>query len=307
MSNITLKCGNKIYDGWSEISITKDMTSLADTFKFSIYKGVDVQIKEGDFVQVLKDDKVFLTGYIDVYEISIERERSPLTLSGRSKSSDVIDCNIETLKQYNQLPPLQIIRDIIGNFDITVTSDVENLGLETFDTKVGETFFNAINRLCKQANIIPISDANGNIRLTKNNKKHSGITLRDTDLTSIKYTSDFSKRFKTYRYKKESVIADVKDHVEVDNEVKRYRPFVDTNTENKSNADMAKWKKNNDKANSQQLDITIYDWNLEINQLVTIDSELIKNDFLIKEITYERSKNGTISKLTLVEKDLFDV
>lgn len=304
---IELKINNLKYSGWEDISISKDIMSIADTFNLTIENGTTLNVSEGDYIQILDDNSVILSGYVDIYDISIEDNKSPLRLTGRSKSGDLVDCMIENYKQYSQQTPLSIIRDIISAFDITVSSNITLPVVSTFETKVGETFFNAINRLCKQTNILPISSTNGNLLLTKNTLQASSIVLRDKDLKSIKFRSDISNQYSKYVYKKEAMASDVSDGTSNNLFVTRYRPFVGVNTDNKTNLDMAQWKKNNSNANSIQLEISVTGWDLEINKIVTIESQIIKNSYLIKSITYLKGDNGKISNITLVDKGLFNV
>ncbi len=304
---IVLKVNKNKYSGWEDISITKDMTSIADTFKLSIEKGSALNVSEGDLIEIIDDDNTILKGYIEIYDISIEENKSPLILTGRSKAGDLVDCMIENYKQYNRLTPLNIISDIISDFDMSVSTNISLSTVDVFETKVGETFFNAINRLCKQTNILPISANNGDLLLTKNNKTTVSNTLKDKDLKAIKFKSDTTNQFSKYTYKKEAIVVDISDGSVSNSNMNRYRPFVGVNTDNKTNIDMANWKKNNADANSTQLEITVTGWDYEINNIVKIDSQIIKNSYLIKSINYTKGNNGKISNITLVDKGLFDV
>lgn len=304
---IQLKVGNKLYSGWENISITKDMLSIAHTFQLSIEKGSSVGISEGDFVQILDDNKFIVSGYIDIYDIEIQDSKSPLILTGRSKACDLVDCMVENFKKYTNLNALKILQDIIVDFDISVSTTLSLDPVDVFETKVGETFFNAINRLCKQTNLLPISDSKGNLVLIKNQNKAIIRTLKDQDLKKIKFVSNNTNQFSKYSYKKEAIVVDVTDaHVDNKN-IKRYRPFVGTNGENKTNLDMSNWKKDNAEANGIQLDITVDNWDYDINTIIGIDSQLIKNSYLIKSISFIKGNNGKVSNLVLVDKRLFNV
>jgi len=68
---------------------------------------------------------------------------------------------------------------------------------------------------------------------------------------------------------------------------------------------MAIWKQNNDISRSIFLSGSLLGWNEEINTIITLDTELVKNSFLIKDIEYTKSDNGTISNINFVDKNLF--
>ena len=304
---IELQVNDKKYQGWENITINKSMLSISDTFSMNIYNGIDINIVGGDSVKILVDDKVFLSGFVDSLKLGISDTKKPLSVSGRSKSSDLIDCNIFENKQYNIQNAKVIISDLVKPFGITVSSSLNLEPLEVFDTKVGETYFNAINRLCKQNNILPISDKNGNIKLVKNQLIENEKVLKDSDFKELEFNQNFTNRFSEYTYKKEGIVVDVSDGKTTDTDIKRFRPFVGINTEDKTNKDLANWKKNNDISKSINLTAIVTGWDLEINTIVRLDTEIVKNSYLVKDIEYSKSDSGTISKLTLVDKGLFNV
>lgn len=307
MIELQLESAGKRYKGWENITITKSMDSIADTFSMEIFTDGDKVIIDDDKpLKIIVDGKTFFTGYLDDPILSITEVKKPLSINGRSKAGDLIDCNILDNKQYNKQNIKQIISDLIKSFNITVSTTLTLTPLDVFDTQVGETYFNAINRLCKQTNTLPISDNNGNIEIVKNQNNKTDIVLRDSDFKSLTFPRSLSNRFSEYVYKKEGIVTDVTDGKVTDDSVGRFRPFVGINTEDKDNKDLAQWKKNNNKAKEVQLNGVIVGWDLEINTIVEIDTEFVKNSFLIKDIVYSKGNNGTISSVTFVSKDLYN-
>ncbi len=304
---LQLKVGNKKYSGWENIVIVKSMDSMAHNFAMDICKSTGIDIKDDDIVQILKDDEVFLTGYIDGITIRISDTKQPMQITGRSKTADLIDCNIEVNKQYNKQNIKQIISDLIKPFNISVSSSLALKPLEIFNTKVGETYFDAINRLCKQTNTLPVSDNFGNIEIIKNQKIKISRVMKDGDFKEVNYPKKLDKRFSSYTYKKEDIDTDVTDGVVKDDTVKRYRPFVEVNTDDKDNADLAKWEKNKNKAEEANITAIIKDWDIEINTIIKLETSVVNNSFLVKDIIYTKNENGTVCDLTLIDKDLFNV
>lgn len=304
---IELKVANRKYTGWENVIIVKSMDSIAHNFSMDIYNGDQISIGDDDLIQILVEDKVFFTGYIDEMILGISDTKKPLSISGRSKAGDLIDCNIETNKQYNKQNIKQIINDLVSPFNITVSSNLELEPLEVFVTKVGETYFNAINRLCKQTNTLPISDNYGNIEIIKNQQTKSSIILKDQDFKELNYPKVLSDRFSKYTYKKEGIVTDVTDGSINDDTVQRYRPFVAVNTEDKNNEDLAKWQKNHNKANEVNLTAVIIGWDLQVNTIVKLETSLVNNSYLLKDIIFKKGNSGTTSDLTLVSKDLYNI
>lgn len=299
---VSIKANGKIYKGWENISISKNIQSMANSFSMSIKQGT-FEIDENTLITILKDNKPFLVGYCDNINITISDTKMPMSINGRSKSKDLIDCNISENKQYLNLNAVQIINDLTRNFNIKTTSNIFLEKLSNFNTEVGETYFNAINRLCKQLNILPVSLSNGDLLLTKNKNIVSGPILKK--FKSLTFDRNFQDRYSEYIYKKESIVVDVTDGIIKDSDIIRYRPFVAVNTEDKNNIDLAKWKKNNDISNSIVLNGEVVGWDLEINTIVKIETEIVNGYFLISSIEYEKGENGTISKVKFIDRNLF--
>jgi len=305
--NVYLQVKNKKYVGWEKIGINKSMMTICDSLSMSLDDSVGIDITSDDLLQVYKDDKIFFTGYLDSYEHETQAKIKPLKITARSKTMDLVDCSIYENKEYTKLTALQIVKKLIEPFDISVSSNLKLETIETFSTKVGETYFNAINRLCKQVNILPVSDERGNIKLIKNSNIVQSKTLRDSDFLELKTKNIFNNRYSTYTYKKESASQDITDGISKDSAISRFRPFVDVNTEDKSNKDLAEWKKNNSLAKSISVDAKFKDWDYDINTIHNLDTKKTKGQFLIKDIQYSKDNNGTIAKVNFVDKDLFNV
>ena len=304
---VYLQVKNKQYLGWEKITINKSMMSICNNLSMSLDDSVGIDISSDDLLEVYKDDKIFFTGYLDSYEHETQSKVKPLKITARSKAMDLVDCSIYENKEYNKLTAEQIIKQMIKPFNIEVSTNLKLEPIETFSTKVGETYFNAINRLCKQVNILPISDERGNIKLIKNSNIAQSETLTDNKFLGLKIKNIFNNRFSTYTYKKESSSQDIQDGTVEDSEIKRFRPFLEVNTENKSNKDLAEWKKNNSLAKSISIDAKFESWDFDINTIHKIDTKKAKGQFLIKDIQYSKDNSGTISKVNFVDKDLFNV
>lgn len=302
---IELKVGNRRYRGWETVEIRKSMQSIAHSLSMDIFQGDQIQIGDDEIIQVLKDGKVFFTGYIQSQVLGISDIKKPLSITAKSKAMDLIECNIQENKQYNQQNIKQIISDLIKPFNMSVSSTLSLEPLEVFDTKVGETYFNAINRLCKQTNTLPISDDFGNIKIVKNQKIKSGQPLKDGNFKELTFPRNLSKRFSEYTYKKEAIVTDVSDGRVEDSSVKRFRPFVSVNTEDKNNIDLAKWQKNHNKVDEIKLSGAVIGWDLEINTIRKLETSIVNNDFLVHDIVFRKDDSGTVSNVNFVSKDLY--
>lgn len=303
---VSFKVNNKIYKGFEKMTISKSIDNISHTFTAEMYNGKNLAINGNDSIEILLDGEIFFSGYIEDYDLKISDTKSPLSIAGRSRTCDLVDCMIETNKLYNQQDAKQIIEDMVKPFGITVSTELALEPILQFKTKVAETFFNAINRLCKENNILPICKSDGNIILSKNNNEQHSKVLKEGDLKSIDFKQKFTSRYSSYTYKKEGSYFDVTDGKIEDAEIKRYRPFVEVNTDDKQNLDMCKFQMNKHKADSMSLSIALANWDIDINKIVKIETEDINNSFLVKSASYHIG-DGLYSELELIDKDLYNV
>ena len=86
------------YTYWTSISITSELNTLARSFSIGVTAKLPkaklpTKFKVGDPIQVYIDDDLVLSGYIDATPISYDANSVTATISGRSKTEDIVDCN----------------------------------------------------------------------------------------------------------------------------------------------------------------------------------------------------------------------
>lgn len=90
---------NEEYTYWTSISITSELNTLARSFSIGVTAKLPnsdrlpTKFKVGDPIQVFIGDDLVLTGYIDATPISYDANSVTATISGRSKTEDIVDCN----------------------------------------------------------------------------------------------------------------------------------------------------------------------------------------------------------------------
>jgi len=92
-----LRIEGRDYAGWTAISVTRSMEQGCATFTVQVverWKGQDQpwQIEVFKPVEVLLGSDVVLTGYVDKYAAQIDAASHTVTITGRSKTADLVDC-----------------------------------------------------------------------------------------------------------------------------------------------------------------------------------------------------------------------
>ena len=95
---LTLIVGGKKFGGWLDVRVTRGIERAAGDFEIKCsqrWPGQDerFEIPEGSTCEIrIGDDKV-LTGYVDVVAHERDATSAALTIAGRSKTADLVDCS----------------------------------------------------------------------------------------------------------------------------------------------------------------------------------------------------------------------
>ena len=104
---LVCKSTHEEYSFWTSISITSELNSLARSFSIGVTaklpdsNSLPSKFKVGDPIQIYIGDDLVLSGYIDATPISYDANSVTASISGRSKTEDLVDCN--------PLPEFQIL------------------------------------------------------------------------------------------------------------------------------------------------------------------------------------------------------
>jgi prophage tail gpP-like protein len=328
----TFYSNNLVFDGFKDVQIQKSMTQLADSFQIALtdkwqVEKEDFDLKPGSRIHSHLGKEAVFEGYVDRYGISITPGSRNITISGRSRTADLVDCTHEGPTDYNDIGMLQLAEQICSPFGIRVLNpDNVSMGaiFQKFSVKPGETAFEALNRAARQRELILLSSTHGNLIITKRSKKRAGTELVEgINVTLNGAIFDNTERFSEYTVKgqQSGLIADIDQTTSSkakakDNGIKRYRPLTIIN-DNASSTDDAQKRANYENAvraaKAMSINCSVIDWRKKdgslwaINELVPIQAPSIgvTETLLIKSVTYKLGQDGRSCDLELVRKDAF--
>jgi len=328
---IVFKVDGKIYEGFKNVRLTRSLTSLTGSFeivltdKFQIQKE-DFTLKPGLSIECsIGTFKVF-TGYIDQFAIHTTANSRNITISGRDKTGDLVDCSVASPNEFNNMDILQIANKICSPFGIGVKIfGAPGSKIEKFTIQQAETAFEALERLAKKRDFLITSAPDGDLVLEKKGVVRSGTDLIEGENTlAISCRFDNTERFSKYIVKGQStsLLGGIGDATSgkgeaSDQGIERYRPLVII-AESSSKVDdckkRASWEANMRAARSTEISVLTRGWIKEdgllwaSNQLVNLDSisSGIKQQFLISEIKMEQSDRGRLTELSLIRPDAFE-
>ncbi|MDP2153799.1 MAG: hypothetical protein Q8J66_09100 [Methylotenera sp.] len=334
---IELKVNGNIYGGWKSASIPFGIEQISNSFEISVtdrWAGQDnpYPISIGSACQVLLDGETVITGYVDDNTPEFDANSHAISIVGRDKTGDLVDCSaIHKTGQWVNATLDKIVRDICAPFGIKVIINAP-LGdrFTTFSIQEGETAHECIDRACRMRAVMPTSDGKGNLVITR---AQSGAPVAElAQGENILYgrgNLSMRERFSHYYIKgqdrgSDDDIDSPESHTQVsatatDSFVKRYRPLIVLAEDKGAHSTFkqrAEWERNVRRGRSARATVRINGWrnvNGELwraNTLVHVVSEYLGADanLLIVGGTYILDETqGMITELSLVGREAFDL
>lgn len=325
--DVTLSVGGQRHDGWTSISVTRAIDGLCGGFTLGLAERWADQptrfvLEAGAACTVQIGGETLISGYIDSLEPSIDPESHGITISGRDRAGDLIDCSaIAKPGSWRDTSIEAIAGELARPFGITVSA-MASTGpkLRRFALQQGETVQAAIERLCRFAGLLAVSNAAGNVELIQPSRGAAVETfVQGGNILASSARHDVSGRFSEYLVKGQSAGDDHAHGATVaqpsgtagDPAIMRHRPLLVIAEEQTTIANAgvrARWEASTRAGRGQSATLTVPGWRRPdgrlraCNTIVRVTSEwlFIDGPMLVQAVTFVKDGRGTVSELSLV-------
>ena len=329
---VVLLVAGTAYSGWTELSVERGIDAAAGSFSVSLASkdktdAARIKVAAGDACQIVLGGAALITGYIDRVSRSLDADTSMITISGRDKAADLVDCAaLNSPGSWRNVTLDKIAKELAQPFGVTITlAGDAGKPLSRFALQQGETAWAAIERLARYRGLIAFSDGNGGIRVgNPDSGKRSGQIREGENMLSGSLELDHSQRFSQYAVKGQAsgsdqrhgkAVAQVKGKTS-DGAVSRYRPMLVIGEEQSDAASLTKraeWEKTVRAGRAEVFSVSVPGWFAgdgsaagpvwEIGARATCDVPTLglSGDRLIERVRFVRdAEAGTRTELTLV-------
>lgn len=340
---ISIKIENEIFEGFDNINVSRNIEELCGNFTFEVF---DENIFQSNFkpsktVQIFIEDQLFLTGIIDSRNINYTNTSFSYSVSGRDRTSIIVDNSIEGNINFTAPVALElIVAGLIGKYDNQVFIPPAE-AIEPFEADEipsgdeGLNLFEFIEKLARQRGLLLRTNEYGYIVMDKNpGPKYDFKLLHEknninNNILQGSFNQDYAQRYKRYSvisqsnfssgifsdssadYNNGSVITD--DNIDVYPD-KFLQIEAEMSNQNTSNSRRALWEMQVRAARSEIYSCTVSGftggkndiWN--VNRLVDVkdDDCEINDTLLIKSINFNYSTGtGATTDLELVDKNAY--
>jgi prophage tail gpP-like protein len=332
---IKLKVNGREYAGWKTARVTRSIESVAGSFELGIserwsHDADPWPILEEDECSLSIGSEVLITGYVDKRAPSFDATQHGLSISGRDKTGDLVDCSAVLTKwEYLNVSVLSFCKKVAEPFGISVTLQpgiIPSTSPKKLSIDPGDSAFEAIEKACRIAGLLPVSDGQGGLLLTRAGRARASTALvQGENILAASGEYDATGRFYTYKVLGQhkgtdefsgepaaTVRGSATDlNVRRTSRVLLVRPEGNVTTEQAKQR--AAWEATVRAARSGAVSVTVQGWTQgngalwPINTVVPVRSKMIgvDGDMLICAATYNISDSGSTTQLTLKSPGAF--
>lgn len=333
MNNVRLIVNGQEYGGWKGVEITagierqvRDFT-LSVTDKWPGQQDLPRRIRPGDRCEVFIDADKLLTGYVDGTPIRYDARQISVSVKGRSKTCDLVDCSaVNSPGLWRGATIDRIAADLARPYGVEVISEIAVGAALTHAIDQGETVFESIERMLKLRQFMATDDALGRlvfISIGSGGRAKTALKVGENVLGGSAEL-DFKDVYSEYICKGQragddldfgDAVAGVTASLKDDTIARRRVMLIKASgqADGATAADRVKWEKAHRRGKALAASITVQGWRQQDgslwrhNQLVRVIDPIIgfDNELLISEVTYEKAEQGTLCHLKVCPPDAF--
>ena len=329
---VSIVVGTQIFDGWQQVSITKNLESIANQFSITLFdkfEGLrrDWPLKPGVSVKINTNGQRVITGRIEKLNVNYTDEDRSFIISGRSNPGDLVYSMHVGAAEFKNITLDKLAEELVKPFGIKVFLSVEHKKIATFSVKPGETVFEALDRAARLQGFFFVSTREGNIRLTRSARARAVTSLEQgINILSATAVYDDSQRHDKYIVKGQTngladfsgVLVSQPEGTAIDAGIIRHRPFImiaEGNVDSAQAKTRAEWEASNRLAKAIRVNVVVQGWTQsegtiwDINQLIPLKSRFLglDRDLLITSVSHtDNTEAGKTTTMTLVDAQAYD-
>ena len=167
---VRLVVGGREFGGWLSVRIEAGIERLARSFEVGITArwpgpaaGSAPRIDPGDACEVFIGADRVLSGHVDAAPIDYDDTSWAMSISGRSRTADLVDCSaVNSPGQWRGLKLEDIAAALAQPYGVKVRAEVDTGGvISDHQVQVGESVFESLDRMMRLRQVLASDDATG--------------------------------------------------------------------------------------------------------------------------------------------------
>ena len=333
---VSLRVDGSALRGWQEVSVDRSMESAEISFNLqatnpsfsaqakSLRKGKEIEIvtaPEGDGSVAPGGGDLLCRGYVGGYDADYDEHRKVVTVDGKSKAADAVDCHPVKHKtgRFEDKDLLEIAREL-DEVRCGFRSDIQLPKLKKVQRHPEDTIYQTVEREARRIGAMLVGEPDGSINITRaGTKRHAGaLVLGEAPVKKMKVTIKCDHKYSTYVARGQRAGGVGKDNlrqeeVERDPSVKRNRPLLilpEGDWTKKELKKRLRWERLRRASYGITIRVVVASWRdadgrlWEPGRLMAIvnDEEDIDGDFTLSTANLRQGlEGGTLAYLNFVE------
>ncbi len=322
---VSVAAGGGNYGGFERVEVTAAINEAARSFSLETTEHPgEFSFPPGTPIQILATGDLMVDGYVNGYNADGDADTHQISITGRGKGQDFVDCAAVHPKGYaKDKTPGQFAQEL-DKFGVGVTEKVPGDPVPMQQIYQGETCLKCVERYLRPAGKTMMGRADGGIDITnaKAATRAAGALVEGVNIMKWSVQLGDAERRSEYTVKAQNRTGTRPDELRIketanDSGVKRYRPRIivlETDGDKARARERADHEKERCAGNSVKATITVQGWRdaggklWEPNSIVFVNSPILMHivqDMLIEKVTFSQdngdSGQGTTAKLDLVD------
>ncbi|WP_127958110.1 phage baseplate assembly protein [Serratia microhaemolytica] len=335
-NDVTLRVNDREWRGWTSISIAAGIERLARDFTVEITRQwpgaeevgqLQPKVKAGDAVTVLIGADPVMTGYVDATPVRYDAQRVSVSIVGRSKTADLVDCSA-VVGQFTDRTFAQIASELVKPFGLKVINrGIPSTPIIGLQADHGELVIDVLDKMMGLQQVLAYDNEQGDLVLSQVGAERCVTALvLGENILSCDAELSVKERFSVYQVAGQRA-GDDEDYGEVtttsilaknaDSAIKRHRPLVIKQVGNATGEtviDRSHFEMVRRKARTDEVTYTVQGWRQgngalwQPNQLVSVFDPVLGFNYrtlLIAEVTYLQNEQGTTTQLRCGPADAY--
>lgn len=338
MNSVELRIDGKVFTGWTTVKINRSIESLSGYFDLGVMVPVNYDLSSmapGKAFTLSVDGQCVITGWTDGRTRRMSSDSLEITISGRDKTGDLVDCAaIYPGGQWKNRTLEQIAQDLCKPFGVVVRWELNDSEsskpFTTFTLDHSETVYEALSRAARHRGVLITSNPAGDLVFTHASDTQADKLILGQNLLSCDYDEDYRDRFSEYRVnghaRANGKVGDTQDAKSIanqkgiakDTEITRYRPtliIADSKIDSRTANQRALREQRRQLGKSQTFEAKLDGWFRSNgllwmpNLLVGIDATafgITVSSLLVSKVVLSLDdREGLLTTLTLAPRDGF--
>ncbi len=328
---VSLYVWGKVLSGWTSVEIIDSLEALSPTFALSYSdRALEVdgalRISPGDQCSVRIGGQTVITGYVDDSELEESATSRSLSVSGRSRTCDLVDCSVpQQTSEWLDASLDTIASDLCAPFGISVSVQAPvGAPFVRFAVEPGETVIECISRAARERGVMLQSSSTGTLVLSSVGARSAPAALeRGVNVLSTQLSLSVAERFSEVRLLSQSDGEDglfnkpaaQASAAARDANIRRHRPLVlvsDCGESQDKLKERALWEVSSRAGRGSRLSVTVRGWGSggslwrpNAHVRVVHDWLGLNTSMLIASVRLSLDEGGTLTELELCPAGAF--